>query len=200
MKNIKSMLVATSLLTVLALPAYSGENEQKYALRFGGVVLDPTASSTIRGENTELDTAVGGELNFEWYFKPSWGLDLSSVGAIDVEDKGGDRIDGISIRPFTIGINYHPVRTHTVDWSVGALVGGVSYGDFVVDGDTLSVTTENDLAYGVQTSVDLSPQSWEHWAFNLGVKYLNTSAAFAGTPGEVSVDPLIWRAMLVYRW
>jgi hypothetical protein len=59
--------------------------------------------------------------------------------------------------------------------------------------------TEHDLAYGIQTSVDLAPESWEHWAFNLGVKYLNTTAAFAGTPGEVNVDPLIWRAMLVYR-
>ena len=81
-----------------------------------------------------------------------------------------------------------------------AVLGGVSYGDFVVDGDHLSVMTEHDLAYGIQTSVDLAPESWEHWAFNLGAKYLNTTAAFAGTPGEVNVDPLIWRAMLVYRW
>ena len=85
-------------------------------------------------------------------------------------------------------------------WSIGPVLGGVSYGDFVVDGDHLSVMTEHDLAYGIQTSVDLAPESWEHWAFNLGVKYLNTTAAFAGTPGEVNVDPLIWRAMLVYRW
>jgi hypothetical protein len=97
-------------------------------------------------------------------------------------------------------LNYHPVRTPTVDWSTGLLLGGVSYGDFVVDGDHRSVTTQHDFAFGAQTSVDLAPRSWKHWAFNLGVKYLNTSAEFSGTPGVVSVDPLIWRAMLVYRW
>ena len=200
MKYIQSTLLTSSLLAALTLPAYSAENEQNFAIRFGGVLADPTSNSTILGENSEFDSAAGAELDFEWYFKPNWGLDLSSVGATDVRYENHGRDVGISMSTFTVGVNYHPVRTPNLDWSIGLLLGRVSYGDFVIDDNTVFASVEDDMAYGFQTSVDISPKSWEHWAFNLGVKYLNSSAEFAGTVGEVNVDPLIWRAMIVYRW
>ena len=200
MKFSKTMLLVSSFLMITVFPAISQADEQKYALRFGGVIVDPTSSATIRGENAELDTAVGGELNFEWYFSPAWGLDISSIGAVDVEDIEDDYAIGMSISPFTVGINYHPVRTSTVDWSVGAILGAVSYGDFVVDGDNINANTKRDFAYGLQTSVDLTPASWQHWGFNLGAKYLKSSVELEGSPIEVRVDPLIWRAMLIYKW
>ena len=197
-KNIGTLVSAMILVSAVSISAHA--EEQKYALRFGGVVVDPTGSDPIQGENGALETAYGGELNFEWYFTPDWGLDISTIGATDFNNADSDYANGISISPFTVGLNYHPVITHTVDWSVGFLVGGVNYSDFEFDDDRFSSTFRRDFTYGVQTSVDLSPASWTHWGFNLGAKYLNSSAEFEGTPGEIKVDPLIWRAMLVYKW
>lgn len=174
--------------------------EQRFAIRLGPVLVDPTSNATIRGQNTELDDAYGGELNFEWYFKPKWGLELSAVGAADVESIGDDIDGGISVNPFTVGLNFHPIRNRNVDWSVGLLLGRVRYGDFTVQGDDFATTINDDSTYGIQTSVDLSPSSWKHWAFNIGVKYLKSSAEFKGSPGEFDVDPLIWRVLLGYRW
>ena len=198
MKVLMRILLVPTLWIVIAQPTFA--QEQRFAFRFGLIAIDPTSDATIQGQNTELDTAGGGELNFEWYFKPRWGLDVSAAGAADVETIGEDVKGGISVSPFTIGINYHPIRKPTVDWSVGVLLGNVAYGDFVSEGDDFSITTKDDTAYGIQTSVDLAPRKWKHWAFNLGVKYLKSSAEFKSTPGEVKIDPLIWRAMLVYRW
>ena len=113
-----------------------------------------------------------------------------------------------SVRRTTLACHIHlacPIWTLTDVYylggsPVGFLIGGVNYSDFELVDDRFSSTFKRDFAYGLQTSVDLSPESWTHWGFNLGVKYLNSSAEFEGAAGEVKVDPLIWRAMLVYKW
>ena len=79
-------------------------------------------------------------------------------------------------------------------------MGNVRYGDFVSEDDDFSVTTKNDFAWGLGTSVEFAPESWNNWAINTGVKYLDSSIEFKNAPGEVDVNPLIWRTMLVYRW
>jgi hypothetical protein len=184
---------------LLALCTTALAQDQRFALRVGAVYMDPTSDTTFKGSKSELESAGGIELMFEWYMLDWLGLELSAAGAADVDvEEDNDPVGGVSVAPLTLGLNAHLVRNRGVDWWVGLVGGQVIYGDFDFEGDNEEIDTENDMVWGVQTAVDLAPPSWCHWAFNLGVKYLKTGVET--DEGSIDIDPLVYRLLLTFRW
>lgn len=173
---------------LLAFPAVA--QDQKFALRFGFIMVEPTGDT--------FDTQGGFEVDFEWYFHPRIGFEVASTGAASADfEYGGDRVTGLSFSTFTVGINGHVVRSKKVDFALGILAGGATYRDYEVEGSTTSFETERDATFGAQAFVDMTVG--RKWAVNLGLKYVDTQLEFERGP-SLDFSPVILRVMGVYRW
>ena len=175
--------------TLLAAPATVAQ-DQRFALRFGFVLVDPTGD--------EFDAQVGFEVDFEWYFHPRVGFEVASTGSLNAESElGGNRVTGDSFSTFTVGINGHVVRSEKVDFALGILAGGATFRDFAVERSTATFHVKRDTAYGAQAFVDMTVS--RKWAVNVGLKYVDTQVEFErGT--SLDFSPVILRVMGVYRW
>lgn len=194
-----AFVFAVATIGSMAMSGYA--QDQRFAIRLGAVYMDPTSDNTFQGKKSQLESAGGMELMFEWYVLDWLGLELSTAGAADVDvESDNDPIGAVTIAPLTLGVNGHIVRNSVLDWWVGVLGGQVIYGDIDVEGDNEDIDTERDTAFGVQTALDLSPASWRNVALNLGVKYIQTGIETDTTEGKVDIDPLIYRILLTFRW
>jgi len=188
------LLLLAALL--LAGPAFA--QDQRFAVRFGFIVVEPTGDTRDNGVTSELDTKGGGEADFEWYFHPRVGLEVAILGSANVDvQSDGDTVAGVTFSATTLGINGHVVRSEKVDFALGILAGGSTYGDFEVEGSTATIDTESDTAWGAQAFVDMSVS--RKWAVNVGLKYFTTQLELEDG-SKIDYDPVILRVMGVYRW
>jgi outer membrane protein W len=190
------LLLVVAVALMLAGPATA--QDQRFAVRFGFLLLEPTGESSEDGTTRELSTQGGFEVDFEWYFHPRVGLDVSSLGSgsADVE-YDGTRVAGVSFSAFTLGINGHVIRSEKVDFALGLVAGSASYSNFEVDGSTTTLSIEGDTTFGAQAFIDMTVS--RNWAVNLGIKYLDTRLD-QGDDLRIDFDPVIFRVMGVYRW
>jgi len=191
------LLALIGLFGILLLPPTVAQ-DQRFAIRFGLTMFEPTSDSVIMGKRNELETAFGAQGVFEWYFANRFGLEASVGFALDADLKSdNDVLTGVSVIPITVGINWHPVRTKTIDWGIGAVGGPILYADFtyVDSGDTSTgtVSTDTDLAYGLQTFLDVGFAKGGRWGMSFGLKWLDSAVEFGRE--ELSVDPLIASVM-----
>lgn len=191
------LLALVGIIGVLLLPSTVAQDE-RFAVRFGLIALEPTGDSTIQGSLNELSTAFGATGAFEWYFAPRVGLEGSMAFAIDADvESNNDVVAGVSVVPITFGINWHPVRTQTIDWGIGAIGGPVIYADFKYDdtgsSTTTSVSSDTDFGYGLQTFLDWGFAMDGRWGMSFGVKWLKSDFDVEGE--KLSVDPLIVSVM-----
>jgi outer membrane protein W len=186
------------LLAALLLAGPAVAQDQRFAVRFGFILVEPTGDTTDNGVTRELNTKGGVEADFEWYFHPRVGLEVASLGSanVDVRDDG-DTVAGITFSSITLGINGHAVRSEKVDFALGILAGGATYGDFEVEGSTATFDTKSDTAWGAQAFVDMSVS--RKWAVNVGLKYLATQLELKDG-SKFDYDPVVLRVMGVYRW
>ena len=188
------LLVVAALL--LAGPAVA--QDQRYAVRFGFLLVEPTGDSIDGGTTRELSTQGGFEVDFEWYFHPRVGLDVASIGSASADvESGGSRVAGVTFSAFTLGINGHVIRSEKVDFALGLVAGSASYSDFEVEGSTTTFDTERDTTFGAQAFIDMTVS--RNWAVDLGVKYL-ASRLELEDGSKIDFDPVILRVMGVYRW
>ncbi len=123
----------------------------------------------------------------------------------------------IDFVPVTLGLNFHLFPRKPYDLSVGPLVGYVLYDDIrfsPAPERTVTVGTEDDLAYGAAIGLDL-PLGAGGWLFSGSVRILRSTtqpefipevfqskffpvADFA--PGELSIDPVVVRVGLARRF
>jgi outer membrane protein W len=194
----KSRTVLLLSLAVIVLAGTAAAQDQRFAIRFGLNLVEPTSDTTIEGENFKLDTKSGGEFGFEWYFHPRVGFEVATTGSANAEIKtGGDEITGGTFSTFTLGINGHVIRSEKVDFALGLLAGRAAYGDFEVDGSTTRIDLDADTTYGVQAFVDMTVS--RKWAVDVGIKYLQTQLDLA-TGETIDYNPVMLRVMGVYRW
>jgi outer membrane protein W len=197
MRHAKWLLIAAFFIALMA-PAAAGD--EQFTIRFGIILLDPTAESVIEGGNAKLDQAWGGGFDFEWYFGERVGLEGSIATGIDADiDWDGDTAAGLTVTPVTAGLNGHLVKNEKIDWFIGVLVGQMYFGDFDYDDGTTTVNTETTTTYGAQTGIDFAVSESGKWGIHFGVKYLVADVEFDRGP-SLDIDPLIVKAMGVFRW
>lgn len=186
------------VLSLLLLSAPGFAQDQKFAVRFGLNLVEPTGDSDGGGLLQEFDTHGGVEGDFEWYFHPRVGFEAGIAGSGTFDfDSDSDTVDGTTFSTITVGINGHVVRSDKVDFFLGILAGSARYGNFEAEGSSVSFDSERDTIWGAQAAVDMTVS--RKWAVNLGLKYLKTRLDLAGN-ASVDYDPVILRVMGVYRW
>jgi hypothetical protein len=188
MRQLSLVLVVFLAAAMLAAPAIA--QDQRFALRFGLVMVEPTGDI--------FETHGGFEVDFEWYFHPRVGFEVASLGSLSSEFEGeGDYVTGMAFSTFTVGINGHVVRSEKVDFALGILAGGATYRDIKVEGETATIEGKRDTTFGAQAFVDMTVS--RNWAVNLGLKYVDTQVEF-DRGGSLDFSPVILRVMGVYRW
>ena len=185
-------------LAVLLLGGTAAAQDQKFAIRFGLNLVEPTSETTIDGDEFKLGTQGGLEFDFEWYFHPRVGFEVAAAGSANVDvESWGNKVAGVTFSTFTLGINGHVLRSEKVDFAVGLLGGRARYGDFEVEGSTTTISLDADTTWGLQAFVDMTVS--RNWAVDLGLKYLNTQLDLASGE-QIDYNPVIFRVMGVYRW
>jgi len=200
MRTIRIVLPVILLALFLVQP--TAASDERFAIRFGIVMLDATADSDILGDNISLGTGYGGEFDFEWYFIRVLGLEGSVLTAIDADvDENNSTVAGVTVTPITVGLNWHPVRNDRVDWYLGVVAGRIGYGDFKLDDntDTATFSSESDTTWSAQTAIDIGVAKGGRWGINLGLKWLKADLPIGGNQ-VIQIDPIVLRAMGTFRW
>ena len=97
----KIVLLALIGLIGISLAPQASAQDQRFAVRFGLVLLEPTSDSVVMGERSELATAFGSQAVFEWYFANRVGLEGSLGFAADADvESDGDVLAGVSMSGF----------------------------------------------------------------------------------------------------
>ena len=196
MRKLRAVLLLS--LAAFLLAGATAAQDQRFAIRFGFNLVEPTSDTTIEGDEVKLDAQSGVGFNFEWYFHPRVGLDVATTGSADVDVKSeGDKVAGVTFSTFTLGVNGHVLRSERVDFAVGLLAGRASYGDFEVENSTTTISLDTDTTWGLQAFVDMTVS--RKWAVDIGLKYLDTQLDLES--GErIDYNPVMFRVMGVYRW
>lgn len=173
---------------LFALPAAA--QDQRFALRFGLVLVEPTGDA--------FDTQGGFEVDFEWYFAPRVGFEVATLGSANADfDYNGDRVTGLSFSTVTVGINGHVIRTEKADFGLGLFGGRATFTDFEFENSSGTWDAKGDSVYGAQAFVDMTVG--RKWAVNVGLKYLDAQLEL-DNGDELDFSPFVLRVMGVYRW
>jgi outer membrane protein W len=113
--------------------------------------------------------------------------------------------DSVTVRPTTLGLNFHLLRPDApVDFYVGPVVGIVEYGDatFQALGETFRRDFDgDDFAWGVNLGLDV-PFGASRWLFTTHARYLDsdTEVEIEGVERDVPVEPLFFTAGIGVRF
>ena len=187
------------LVSLLWMPRSIAEDE-RFAVRFGLILSQPTAELSYLDQSYELQRSFGFEVDFEWYALGRLGLEGSMAFAFDANiESEADFLAGVSLLPLTVGLNGHIVKGKTLDWSIGVVGGVIVFTDIDIDSQAMTgmLRSTTEPTYGIQTSLDVSFAG--RWGMNFGVKYLNAEMELEELP-PIPFDPVIVRVMGLYRW
>ena len=189
MFRLRAILLVAAAVGLFVAPAMA--QDQKFALRFGFIIVEPTGDS--------LDDTQGGfEVDFEWLFHPRVGFEAAIANSTNSDfEVTGQRATDLLFSTFTLGFNGHLIRSKKVDFALGILAGSAAYRDLELEGSTQTLQVARDTAIGAQAFVDMTVS--RKWAVNVGLKYLDTQLEIE-QGSELDFNPVILSVMGVYRW
>jgi outer membrane protein W len=217
-KRLLGAMVVAGIAALAAAPSVSHAADGRWRLRLAALAMDSNASSVkvvgSSGSGISVSTDVGGGIGIgaEYQMSRRLGVDLGVLLAADL----GTRVDigwsgvnvgtGITVRPFTAGLNVHLTPDSRFDLYLGPLLAYVVYDSFEVSvgrGVTQSISTENDLGFGANLGVDVHLGNGRHWSLVGNFKYIDTTleATPAGSAtGSTDFDPTIVGFGVGYRF
>lgn len=209
----KKITVSLAILATLAgsslVLAETPKMHGRAALNF----VSPDDTIEVDGDevDSEIDSALGLGLAWEYRFTDLIGLDVNwSYAKHDVELSGSD-FDEVTFMPVTVGANFHLLPDSKVDLFVGPFVGYAFYGDLENDG--VEIEIDDDIVYGVNAGIEVPVG--EKWAFFGSLKYMKAGADAAikaeAEPAptralvviaepDVDIDPLVAQVGVAFRY
>lgn len=199
-----------ALAVLMAIPGVAAAEESRWSLRFGGSVVssdeafsvdNSSGGSTVAGGNA----APGVGIALERRFTDRLGFEAAALFAkvpdTDVTGSSGQQTEvdeGPGFFPITASLNIHLTPDRKVDVYVAPTVSFVTFGDFdlEVDGVTMSYETEDEFAWGASLGTDI--KLGERWSLNTAVTYLDVEmevreVGAVSAPVITRFDPLIVR-------
>jgi hypothetical protein len=187
-KKTSLFVVVPALVLGLAASAHAGESG--WHLRVFAAGFDPDLDVMVPAENPDMvrvtadsDLGFGGSL--EYQFGNLLGLELGfftvspdiTLSADDIPGYGDIvLVDSLSTTATTFDLNFHLTPGNEYfDLSLGAGLAYLSYGALSYDepdGDTLELTTDNDLGYSAKAGLAISLGRDSNWAAFGGLRYI----------------------------
>lgn len=195
---VAAMLVA--VIVVFGTPASAERGDKD--VRFGFIYSMPTSDYTAEGETTEMDGSLGFQASFEYGLTALMGVEAGfsstshDVTSTDLPDSDLGKMDLLTL---AVGLNFHLVRSESMDLFVGPMLGNAFWGDLqFTDPAFDDYPTDDQVFFGVNAGIDL-PIGEGGWAFSGSLRYSLLDAALEGGP-DMGVDPLVLGAGLSYSF
>lgn len=174
----------------LAGPTWAGDGDM--LVRFGVEFSSPTGDLSDGDQTTELDSATGFFVGFEWGLNDlmSLGADLSSL-SYDVKTKEAGMPDLLvgetDLLEVTVALNFQLLRDSRVDLYAGPLIGYAMWDDIDSDLFATSFKTDDEFVYGGIFGVDCP--IGESWSVGGALRYTLSDLKVPGGAGDIGVDP-----------
>ena len=183
---------------VSPLAAETGDKQ----LRFGLLYSSPTDDFTDGDLTTELDSALGFLVGFEFHVTDMIGIEptLSST-SFDLSVTGpfptgtGDT----DLMALTVNVNFHFPRDSGLDLFVGPAVGYAFWDDINQDDFADAEPTDDEFLFGINGGLDL-PLGESDWSFNAGLSYLFLDLTAEGSSESIGVSPFQLRVGVTYNF
>ena len=196
-----------SVLALMASAPQADAQEDRWHIRFNGVLVEPDAQFSLDDNNIGADGSVGLGLAVERRFSRRLGLELGALFAepdVNLDAAVGEgqisasnRIDFTSIH---LGLNIHLTPDKPFDLYLGPVLAHVDYSDVRLPGQiggqavAVEVSSSDNFTVGAQIGADIAFGA-SPWSLNLIARYLDSSldavAGEGGVVNQLEFDPLI---------
>ena len=207
---IRTILLGAVASTAFIGVAYAGEGD--FLVRARAIIVAPTEDTSdilpaFEGGSVEVENAVVPELDFTYFVKDQWALELIlATSPHDLEATG--TLEGLGkvadtwVLPPTLTLQYHFRPDATVRPYAGI---GLNYTIFYDESATASLEDavgntdiEVDDSFGVAFQAGVDVDINETWFVNADVKYIqiDTEATLRSSAGgtneiEIDLDPIV---------
>lgn len=192
---------AVLMIAALVSPAAAESGDKQ--LRFGLLYSSPTDDFTDGDLKTELDSALGFLVGFEFHVTDMIGIEptLSSTSFdLSVTEPGFPTETGdTDLMALTVNVNFHFEQDSGLDLFVGPAIGYAFWGDIGLDGFPDDVPTDDEFLYGINGGLDY-PLGESDWSFNAGLSYLFVDLTPEDSPVSLGVSPFQLRVGVTYNF
>ena len=179
--------------------AESGDKQ----LRFGLLYSSPTDDFTEGDLTTELDSALGFLVGFEFHVTDMIGIEptLSSTSFdLSVVEPGFPTENGdTDLMALAVNVNFHFEQDSGLDLFVGPMVGYAFWDDINLDDFPEAIPTDDEFMFGLNGGLDY-PLGDSDWSFNVGLSYLFLDLTPEDSPVELGVSPFQLRVGVTYNF
>ena len=179
--------------------AESGDKQ----LRFGLLYSSPMDDFSEAGFTTELDSALGFLVGFEFHVTDMIGIEptLSSTSFDLTASEAGfpDENGDTDLMALVVNVNFHFPRDSGLDLFVGPAIGYASWGDISLDDFPNDVPVDSEFLFGVNGGMDY-PLGESDWSFNAGLSYLFLDLTPEDSSESIGVSPLQLRVGVTYNF
>jgi outer membrane protein W len=193
-------IVFACVLALLAVsPAAAEKGDMQF--RFGLVYSSPTDDLVSGTQKTELDSALGVGVGFEYTLTDRMGIEpgLSSTSYdLAVKETGfPDENGSTDLLAFTTNLNFHFDCKCGADFYVGPTVGYAFWGDIKLDNFAMDTPTDNDFFFGANLGVDY-PFGESGWGISFGLSYY--ALDLPAPADDIGVSPIQVRVGAAYSF
>ena len=212
-----SMTLLILFMALASMPAQVSAEDERWALRFAVVSMDPRGSLVTVAETGEQisyssSSGIGLGIDLEYRASRRLGIDFGVLSAspniaVEVGEEpftvrgSGD----LNATPLYAALNVHLTPDSRFDLYVGPLVAYVKYDGFKLaagPGLIEEFTTENDFGFGGVVGLDIGLGDGQ-WLLNAAVRYIDTTleaTSLDGGLGTTDWDPMIYSVGVGFRF
>lgn len=206
---LRAALVTTSLASLFLAPAFAEEGD--FLVRARGILVAPTEDTSditpsFAGSSVEVENAFVPELDFTYFVKDQWALELIlATSPHDLEATGNlsglGTVADVWVLPPTLTLQYHFHPEASVRPYVGV---GLNYTIFYDESATASLedavgstNVKVDDSFGIAFQAGVDVDINENWFWNADIKYIQIDTEATLTTGslvnkvEVDLDPIV---------
>lgn len=200
MKLSVAFLLILGVVAFAAMPA-EAQSDSKWKIFGGAVYVSPLSDSDVTFEDVteavEASSEVGYELGLEWKPLNRWGFELAYNDVTHDVEVNGQKAGEVGFAPLMLTANFYVINADNITWYIGPTAAWIDWGSIDAE-DGESVDTDSETTYGVSTGLDIT--LGERWVIYGGLRWLDSTIQAADGSGEVSVDPLIARLGVGFRF
>jgi outer membrane protein W len=121
---------------------------------------------------------------------------------VDLDDLWETDKEDITMRLWSLGLNYHFTPDKRVDFFAGAFVGLAQFDSVTYNalGESWKLDFDDDTAYGLNVGIDFPFSVDSPWIFTAGLRYMWSDVSSKGDVHEIDLNPWALTAGIGYRF
>ncbi len=156
-----------------------------------------------------VDSGWGFGANAEYLIRPALGIvggidwvKFDSSFMVDLDDLWETATDDMTMRLWSLGLNYHFTPDKRFDLFAGGFVGLAQFDtvDYIALGESWNLDFDDETTFGLTVGVDFPFSVDSPWIFTAGVRYMWSDMSSKGDVYEIDLNPFALTAGIGYRF